>query len=70
MKQGEYPDSAGFLTISSQFQMFTTWMFAETGQMLGYTLCPTDELPAVRSGLRSTEDILPPVRTQAIVATP
>lgn len=58
--EGKYPDSAGFFTISSQFQSFTSWLFAETGQKLGYTLCPTDELPGVRAGLRSTESIPPP----------
>ena len=58
--EGQYPDSAGFFTISSQYQAFTTWMFAEAGQKLGYTLCPTEELPSVRAGLRAAEAIAPP----------
>ena len=58
--EGEYPDSAGFFTISSQWQSFTTWMYAQDGEKLAYTLCPTDELPSVRAGIRAAESIAPP----------
>ena len=63
--EGEYPDSAGFFTISSQFQSFTTWMFAEAGQKLAYTLCPTTELPQIRAALRTAESIAPPSPNRA-----
>ena len=63
--EGEYPDSAGFFTISSQFQDFTSWLFAEAGQKLAYTLCPTRKLPQVRAALRTAEAIPPPSPNRA-----
>jgi hypothetical protein len=63
--EGEYPDSAGFFTISSQWQAYSSWMFVEVGQKLAYTLCPTAELPKLRVDLRQSEGITPPSQNRA-----
>lgn len=63
--EGIYPDSAGWFTISSQFQSFTTWMFVEVAQKAAFTLCPTIELPAVRATVRNVEQIPTPSPNRA-----
>lgn len=55
--EGEYPDSAGFLTISSTWQSFNQWLYAKQGEKLAFTLCPTSELPQVRAQLQKAESM-------------
>ena len=63
--EGAYPDSAGFFTISSQWQSYSSWMYLEEGQKLVYTLCRTDELPLLARELRAAESISQPSSNRA-----
>ena len=57
--EGEYPDSTGFLTISSDWQHANDMYFAEENWKLAYTLAPTKILPKVWAGVRANHPEIP-----------
>ena len=57
--EGEYPDSTGFLTISSDWQHANSMYFVEENWKLAYTLAPTKILPKVWAGVRANHPEIP-----------
>jgi hypothetical protein len=57
--EGHYPDSTGFLTISSDWQHANEMYFVESGWKVAYTLCPTAVLPKVWAGVRAQHPEIP-----------
>jgi hypothetical protein len=57
--EGEYPDSTGFLTITSDWQHANQMWFAQNGFKVAYTLAPTAILPKVWAGVRANHPEIP-----------
>ena len=57
--EGEYPDSTGFLTISSDWQHANEMYFVKTNWKVAYTLAPTKLLPKVWAGVRANHPEIP-----------
>jgi hypothetical protein len=57
--EGEYPDSTGFLTISSDWEHANEMYFVKQGWKLAYTLAPTQMLPKIWQGVRANNPEIP-----------
>lgn len=57
--EGKYPDSTGFLTITSDWQHANEMWFAQNGFKVAYTLAPTAILPKVWAGVRANHPEIP-----------
>lgn len=49
--EGEEVASTGFFTLSSVWQSYNTFFFANEGDRVAFTLCPTAALPRIRQTL-------------------
>jgi hypothetical protein len=52
-------DSSGWFTISSEWQFWTTMLFAQPGWKLAYTIAPTEKLSSLEADIRKAEGIPP-----------
>jgi hypothetical protein len=57
--EGQYADSTGFLTISSDWQRANEMYFAKRTWKVAYTLVPTKLLPKVWAGVRANHPEIP-----------
>lgn len=63
--EGHYPDSSGWLTISSDWQTTNSMYFAKTGWKLAYTIAPTASLPQIWAAVAEAEGIAAPNKNRA-----
>eukprot|EP01045_Picozoa_sp_COSAG04_P000655 COSAG04_NODE_17_length_40288_cov_9.152728_11_plen_1187_part_00 len=51
--EGLYPDSSGFFSLSSGWQLFNVWWYAQPGWKSGFTVAPTAEISGIGASIEA-----------------
>ena len=51
--EGLYPDSSGFFSLSSGWQLFNVWWYAQPGWKSDFTVAPTAEISGIGASIEA-----------------